>query len=287
MLAPLAGILVDGLAYAMFLFISTAGLSLTMGLMGFVNLAHGAFAMAGGYVALIAMRELGLSFPAALAVTFVAVAAASILLERTLYARLYRAGELDQALFSIGLAFMAVAAASYLFGPSPQQFPLPGYLAGHIDIGLRMVPAYRAALIVTGFLLAIALWYGMERTLLGAKIRATESNRQAAQALGINVGLLFTFVFALGSGLAALGGALSIPLTGLTPSFALIYLVLFLLVVAVGGLGSVTGTFLAALTLGILDTAGKYFYPEASGFFIYAVALVVLLIKPTGLHGRA
>jgi branched-chain amino acid transport system permease protein len=282
----MASILVDGLAYAMFLFIVSVGLSITMGLMGFVNLAHGAFAMAGGYVTVGAMRYAGLPFPAALALAFIAIAAISVAFERLLYARLYAASELEQALLSIGLAFMAIAGASYVFGPAPQQIGLPDYLSGHIDIGLRHVPAYRAFLIGAGLLLAIALWYGIERTPFGAKIRATVDNRRMAQSVGINVDLLFTLAFAIGSGLAALGGGLSVHLTGLTPSFAMIYLVLFLLVVSVGGRGSVKGTLLAALVLGIADTAGKYFYAEAGGFFIYAAAMAVLLLRPAGLYGR-
>jgi branched-chain amino acid transport system permease protein len=286
MIGPIAGIVVDGIAYAMFLFIVSVGLSVTMGLMGFINLAHGAFAMAGGYIVLTAMRQFGVPFPAALLATFVIVGLASIVLERLLYVRLYKAGELDQVLFTIGLTFIAVASTTYLFGPAPQQFALPSYLDGHIDIGLRTIPTYRAFLIVVGLLLVAALWYGFERTTLGAKIRAAVDNRRMAQSVGINVDFLFTLTFAVGSGLAALGGGLSLQLLGLTPTFALVYLVLFLLVVAVGGLGSIKGTLAAALLLGIFDTTGKYLYAEAGGFFLYAVAMAVLLIKPAGLYGR-
>jgi branched-chain amino acid transport system permease protein len=286
MVGSIAGIVVDGIAYAMFLFIVSVGLSVTMGLMGFINLAHGAFAMAGGYVVLTAMRQFGAPFPAALLATFVIVGLGSIVLERLLYARLYKAGELDQVLFTIGLTFIAVATVTYLFGPAPQPFKLPSYLDGHIDIGLRTVPTYRAFLIVVGLLLVGVLWYGFERTTLGAKIRAAVSNRRMAESVGINVPFLFTLTFGVGSGLAALGGGLSIQLLGLTPSFALVYLVLFLLVVAVGGLGSIKGTLAAALLLGIFDTTGKYLYAEAGGFFMYALAMAVLLIKPAGLYGR-
>lgn len=286
MIGSIASILVDGLAYAMFLFIVSVGLSVTMGLMGFVNLAHGAFAMAGGYVVLTAMRYFGVPFLGALVLTFFVTATASVVFERVLYARLYKAGELDQVLLTIGLAFMAIATTTYFFGPIPQHIKLPDWLAGHIDIGLRTVPTYRAFLILIGFLLVIALWYGFERTTLGAKIRAAVDNRRMAQSVGINVDLLFTLTFAVGSGLAALGGGLSIHLLGLTPTFALVYLVLFLLVVSVGGLGSVKGTLVAALVLGIFDTTGKYLYADAGGFFIYAIAMAVLLIRPAGLYGR-
>jgi branched-chain amino acid transport system permease protein len=258
----IASILVDGLAYAMFLFIVSVGLSVTMGLMGFVNLAHGAFAMAGGYVVLTLMRQFDVPFVGALVLTFLIVGAASALFERVLYVRLYKAGELDQVLLTIGLVFMAIASATFFFGPIPQHVVLPAWLAGHIDIGFRVVPTYRAFLIVIGSLLVVVLWFAFERTIIGAKIRAAVDNRPMAQSVGINVDLLFILTFAAGSGLAALGGGLSIHLLGLSPSFALIYLVLFLLVVSIGGLGRVKGTLVAALILGIFDTVGKYVYAE-------------------------
>jgi branched-chain amino acid transport system permease protein len=279
-------ILFDGLAYAMFLFIVSVGLSVTMGLMGFVNLAHGAFAMAGGYVVLSATRSWGVPFFVALLIAFVVIGAVSIVFERTLYARLYKATELDQVLLTIGLAFMAIATFTYFYGPTPQSLHLPDYLSGQLDVGFRTFPVYRSALIVIGAALIALLWYAFERTNIGAKIRASVDNRRMAQSIGINVDRLFTLTFAVGSGLAALGGGLSIPLLGLTPSFAVIYLVFFLLVVAVGGLGSFKGTLVAAIVLGIFDTGGKYLYADAGGFFIYAVAVLILLAKPAGLYGR-
>jgi branched-chain amino acid transport system permease protein len=279
-------ILFDGLAYAMFLFIVSVGLSVTMGLMGFVNLAHGAFAMAGGYVVLTATRSWGVPFFLSLLIAFVVIGAVSVVFERGLYSRLYKATELDQVLLSIGLAFMAIATFTYIYGPIPQSIHLPDYLNGQIDVGFRTFPVYRAFLIVVGAVLIAVLWYGFERTNLGAKIRAAVDNRRMAQSIGINVDRLFTLTFALGSGLAAIGGGLSIPLLGLTPSFAVIYLVFFLLVVAVGGLGSFKGTLIAAIVLGIFDTGGKYLYADAGGFFIYAVAVLILLMKPAGLYGR-
>ena len=279
-------ILFDGLAYAMFLFIVSVGLSVTMGLMGFVNLAHGAFAMAGGYLVLSATRSWGVPFFLALVIAFIVVGAVSILFERIFYARLYKASELDQVLLTIGLAFIAIATFTYIYGPIPQSIHLPDYLGGQLDVGFRTFPVYRAFMIAVGAALIAVLWYGFERTNVGAKIRASVDNRRMAQSVGINVDRLFTLTFATGSGLAALGGGLSIQLLGLTPSFAVIYLVFFLLVVAVGGLGSFKGTLAAALVLGISDTAGKYLYADAGGFFIYAVAVLILLIKPAGLYGR-
>ena len=282
----IVSILFDGVAYAMFLFIISVGLSVTMGLMGFVNLAHGAFAMAGGYLVLTATNSWGVPFWASLAITFAVVGCASVLFERALYAKLYGAGELDQVLMTIGLALMAIATYSFFYGPLPQSIHIPQYLAGVIHFGPRGFPTYRVFLIGVGAVLIAVLWYGFERTPIGAKIRAAVDNRRMAQSVGIDVDRLFTITFAVGSGLAALGGGLAIQLLGLSPSFAIVYLVFFLLVVAVGGSGSLWGTLVAALVLGICDTAGKYLYADAGGFIIYAVAFLLLLIKPAGLYGR-
>jgi branched-chain amino acid transport system permease protein len=279
-------ILFDGLAYAMFLFIVSVGLSITMGLMGFVNLAHGAFAMAGGYLVVTLTRSLDVGFVPSLVIASVVVGAVSALFERTLYRRLYKATDLDQVLLTIGLAFMAIATYTYFYGPIPKSVPLPDWLEGDVNLGFRAFPSYRAFLIILGGALIAALWYAFERTNLGAKIRAAVDNRRMAQSVGINVDRLFTLTFAVGSGLAALGGGLAIQLFGLNPSFAVIYLVLFLVVVAVGGMGSLKGTLIAALLVGITDTAGKYLYSDAGGFFIYAIVVIVLLIRPAGLYGR-
>ncbi len=279
-------ILFDGLAYAMFLFITAVGLSVTMGLMNFVNLAHGAFAMAGGYFVVSLTQSYGVDFISSLIIASVLIGLISIRFERRLYRPLYKAGELDQVLLTIGLAFMAIAAFTFFYGPIPKSVPLPAWLQGNVDLGFRAFPRYRAFLIVLGLFLVAVLWYGFERTNIGARIRAAVDNRRMAESVGINVDLLFTVTFAIGSGLAALGGGLAIQLFGLTPYFAVLYLVLFLIVVAVGGLGSLKGTLMAALLLGIVDTAGKYLVAEAGGFFIYVITIIVLLLKPAGFYGR-
>ena len=279
-------IVFDGLAYAMILFIISVGLSVTMGLMGFVNLAHGVFAMAGGYATVAIMTQFGIGFIPALLCAGVAIGVASLALERTLYAPLYKARELDQLLLSIGLVFMASGAFTYFFGPDPVSVQLPNYLRGQIDLGVRSFPTYRVFMIAVGIAMALVLWLGLERTLLGAQIRAAVDNRPMAEAVGINVGLLFKLTFALGSGIAAIGGGLAIDILGLTPNFAIQYLVLFLIVVAVGGLGTIRGTFVAALALGVIDNAGKYLWPEGGAFFIYAVAIAILLWRPAGILGR-
>ena len=279
-------ILFDGLAYAMFLFITSVGLSVTMGLMGFVNLAHGAFAMAGGYIVVSLTRSLGIDFVPSLLIASVLIALISVPFERGLYRRLYKSTDLEQVLLTIGLAFMAIATFTYFYGPIPKSVPLPHWLEGDVNLGFRSFPSYRAFLILIGAILITILWYAFERTNIGAKIRAAVDNRRMAESVGINVDRLFTLTFALGSGLAALGGGFAIQLFGLTPYFAVLYLVLFLIVVAVGGLGSLKGTLLAALVIGIIDTGGKYMFPQAGNFFIYAITVIVLLIKPAGFYGR-
>ncbi len=284
----LTTILVFGLAYAMLLFIISVGLSITMGLMGFVNLAHGSFAMVGGYVTVTATAGWGIPFIPSLLIAFVLVGALSVIFERLLYARLYKAPELDQVLLTIGLVFVSIAAVTFVWGADPINIQIPEFLRGNVDLGFKIIPTYRAFLILTGALFAILLFYGLERTKIGAQVRAAVDNRRMAESMGINTGRLFTLVFALGSGMAAIGGGLGIQiLGGVKPTFAFEYLVLFLIVVAVGGLGNIRGTFFAALILGILEFAGRYMLPEGGAFFIYAVTLIVLLWRPQGLFGRA
>ena len=285
-LSAAVSIVFHGLAYAMILYIVSVGLSVTMGLMGFVNLAHGVFAMAGGYITVGLMNGYDVPFFAALVVAFVAVALVSVAMERLLYARLYTAPELEQVMFTIGLIFMAIAAAKYVWGPLAQRILLPEYLRGQIDLGFRSFPTYRAFLIVTSLAMILALWLGLERTNFGAQIRAAVDNRRMAQSLGINTGRLFTLTFALGSGLAALGGGLGAEILAIHPDYAIEYLVYFLIVVAVGGLGSIRGPFVAAVLLGVGDTACKYLVPEFGAFFIYAATIGLLLWRPAGLFGK-
>jgi branched-chain amino acid transport system permease protein len=277
--------LLGGIAAGMILFIVSVGLSVTMGLMGFVNLAHGGFAMLGGYAIVLAMKHWGLGFVTALAFGFLATAAASVVLERLLYARLYRAAELDQVLFTIGLVFIMIASLTLRFGPENQPLTLPRALQGQIDLGFVQYRTYSLVLIVTGIAIVVALWLGFERTRLGAQIRAAVDNRRMAESLGINIARLFTITFALGSGMAALGGGLGAEFLGLDPQYALKYLVYFLIVVAVGGLGRVTGVFFAALLIGLLDFVLKKYLPQGGTMFIYAVTIVLLLWRPHGLFG--
>ncbi|MGB7301053.1 MAG: branched-chain amino acid ABC transporter permease, partial [Burkholderiaceae bacterium] len=202
------------------------------------------------------------------------------------YRPLYKAAELDQVMLSIGLVFMATAAFTWFFGPDPISIEVPDWLSGQSDLGFRTVPTYRLFMIVVGLILAALLWWGFEKTLIGAKVRAAVDNQDMAQAVGINVDTLFRIVFAVGSGIAALGGALAVDILGMSPGFGAQYLVLFLIVVAVGGLGTIKGTLFAALVLGIIDNAGKYLWPAGGAFFIYALTIAILLVRPHGLFGR-
>jgi len=276
-----------GVALAMVLYLISVGLSVTMGLMGFVNLAHGAFAMAGGYAMTTLMNRYGVPFGLALAAAALVGVLAGILLERLLYRRLYGGDELDQVLMTIGLVFMTVGAATYFWGPVAQPMRLPAALSGQFELGTREFPAYRTFLIGCGAILVTALWLGLERTRFGAQVRAAVDNSRMAQAIGINTPRLFAITFALGSGLAALGGALGADLLAILPGYALDNLVYFLIVVAVGGLGSIRGPFVAAVLVGTADTAFKYVAPELGAFFIYALTMGLLLWRPRGLFGRA
>jgi branched-chain amino acid transport system permease protein len=285
-LDALISILFHGIAFAMVLYIVSVGLSLTMGLMGFVNLAHGAFAMVGGYIAVTLMNTHHVSFGVALLAAFAAVAVVSAILERTLYTKLYGAGELEQVLFTIGLIFMASAVVRKLFGPVPLPMHPPAMLSGELDLGFRTVPMYRTFLISVSCLLIFSLWLSIEKTNFGARLRASVDNRRMAESVGIDTSLLFTVTFALGSGLAALGGGLGADILAIYPGYAIEYLVYFLMVVSVGGLGSIRGPFVAALLLGIGDTACKYLVPEFGAFFIYAAMIGLLMWRPAGLFGR-
>jgi branched-chain amino acid transport system permease protein len=286
MIGNFIGVLFDGIAYGSLLFLISVGLSVTMGMMNFINLAHGAFAMVGGYVCVILLQKLGMPFLATLPLAFIAAAVVGLVLERTLYRQLYQATHLDQVLFSIGLTFMAVAGATFLFGPTQQPVNLPDWLRGQVHVLGLDLGSYRLFLIGVVVLVTLGLYFLIERTRFGAQIRASVDNQTAAAGLGINVSRVFSLTFALGSGLAGLGGGLGIDVLGLDPSFPVKYMVYFLLVVAVGGAGSIKGPLIAALILGVFDVAGKYYVPEVGAFVIYTLMVVLLILFPFGLVRR-
>jgi branched-chain amino acid transport system permease protein len=280
------GVLFDGIAYGSLLFLVSLGLSVTMGLMNFVNLAHGAFAMAGGYVCVVAMTRFGVPFLAALPMAFAVTAVIGAILERTLYRRLYSATHLDQVLFSIGLTFVSVASATYFFGPSQQPMRLPEMLRGQVHLAGIDFGIYRIFLVAVVAALASLLGFLVARTRFGAQVRAAVDDPVAARGLGIDVDRVFSVAFALGSGLAGLGGALGIEVLGLDSSFPLKFMVYFLLVVVVGGAGTLRGPLAAALLLGVLDVAGKYYVPQVGAFVIYFAMVALLVAFPAGLFGR-
>jgi branched-chain amino acid transport system permease protein len=286
MLPPILGVLFDGLAYGMLLFLLSVGQSVTLGMMNFINLAHCSFAMLGGYVTVALMNRYGVPFFATLPCAFIAAAVVSVAFEQTFFRRLYRAGELDQVLLTIGIVFISVAVAAYFFGTDQQPLQLPAYLRTSLTfMGLRFA-VYRLILLGLALLITIALVVGIEYTRFGARVRAAVDNERMARGLGIDVDRTFAITFALGSGLAGLGGALAIEIIGLDPSFALTYLIYVLIVVSVGGLGSITGSFTAAIVLGISDVAGKYYIPQLGAFLIYLVMITLLMWRPLGLLGR-
>ena len=283
--SSLVSVLFHGIAYGMILYVISVGLSVTMGLMGFVNLAHGVFAMAGGLLLSTAMAKYAVPFPLALLLAFVVVALGSVVLERLLYSKLYSAGELAQVLFTMGLIFISIAIARQLYGTQAAPVFLPDYLKGQINILGRDFPAFRVVLIFISAIIVVTLWFGVERTRWGAMVRAAVDNRDMAQSVGINTNRLFMVTFALGSGLAGLGGALGSDILPVQSTYPLENLVYFMIVVAVGGLGSLSGPFIAALMIGIADTATKYWFPELGAFLIYAATIGLLLWRPQGLFG--
>lgn len=283
---PVFGVLFDGLAYGMLLFLLSVGLSVTLGMMNFVNLAHCSFAMLGGYVTVTLMNALGWPFLATLPAAFAAGAAANVVLERVFFRRFYRASDLEQCLLTIGIVFVSIAAAAYIYGTDQQPLQLPSYLRGSFVVAGLNFAAYRLFLIGVALCITIALIAGIEATRFGAQVRAAVNNQRMARGLGINVDVLFAVTFALGSGLAGLGGALAVAMVGLDPSFALTYLIYVLIVVSVGGLGSIAGSFAAAMVLGVSDIAGKYYVPALGSVLIYLVMIVLLMWRPLGLFGR-
>jgi branched-chain amino acid transport system permease protein len=275
-------ILLDGLAYGMVLFIISVGLTVTMGLMRVINLAHGAFAMIGGYAA-AALIKSGTSFPVALAAATLGVAALGALAELLLYRPVYRKGELSQSLMTFGLTFVVIAALTTTFGPGVRTIPIPSALEGMTNLGFRGYPTYRLFLIAVGLALMGLLWALIDGTLFGARLRAAVDNPRMCQAVGVNVRLLFTVTFALGCGLAAFGAVAGAQLMPLDSYYALRYLVLFLVVVGVGGLGNFRGSFVAAVGLGVVDTFSKYLVPSAAPYVFYGLVVALLLWRPDGL----
>jgi len=280
-------LLFDGIAYGMLLFVLAVGLAVTLGLMNFINLAHGAFAMAGGYITVLAMNRLGVPFLVCLPLAFLGAALLGALLEPLLYRRMYAKPHLDQVLFSIGLVFIAVTSVDYFVGSMQQNIQVPAWLQGRFDISWVGIGKYRLFIIVVCAALTLALQWVLGRTRFGSQLRASVDDRRVAGGLGLNVNRIFLLTFAVGSGLAGLGGALGAEVLGLDPSFPLKFMIYFLIVCSVGGTTTITGPLLAALLLGIADVMGKYYAPKLGAFIVYTLMIVILLLRPQGLFVRA
>ena len=270
----------------MLLFLLSVGQSVTLGMMNFINLAHCSFAMLGGYITATLMNRYGWPFFATLPCAFIAAALVSVVFERTLFRRLYRAGELDQVLLTIGIVFISVAVAAYIFSTDQQPLQLPSYLRSSLTfMGIRFA-VYRLILIGLAMAITLALVLGIEYTDSAPRC-ARPSTTNAWLADSASTSAAFSpITFALGSGLAGLGGALAIEIVGLDPSFAFTYLIYVLIVVSVGGLGSISGSFAAAIVLGISDVAGKYYIPQLGAFLLYLVMISLLMWRPLGLLGK-
>ncbi|MFB9262652.1 branched-chain amino acid ABC transporter permease [Bradyrhizobium erythrophlei] len=279
---------VDAVAYGMVLFTISIGLSVMMGLMRVVNLAHGAFAMIGGYLASYALRGMGMSYPVAIVAAIAGTILISAPLEFLLYRRIYRKSDaLTQLLMTIGIAFFIIGVANFIFGPTLKPIPLPASLSGPLDIGFRMLPTHRVFVIGCGGTVALALWYLLERTEFGVRLRAAVDDNDMAEALGIRTELIYSATFALAVGLGAFGGVIGAELLPIEPFYALRYMVVFLVVVSVGGAGSIFGAMSASLLLGLADTTGKYLAPEFGEFFFYLAVILIVFLFPNGLFGRA
>ena len=280
-------LLFDGIAYGMLLFVLAVGLAVTLGLMNFINLAHGAFAMAGGYITVLLMGRLGVPFVATLPIAFLGAALLGALCERTLYRPMYAKPHLDQVLFSLGLVFMSVAAIDYFVGSQQQIIQLPEWLQGRFDIEAVGIGKYRLFIIVVCAALTVALQWVLTRTRFGSRLRASVDDPRVARGMGLDVNRIFLFTFAVGSGLAGLGGAMGAEVLGLDPTFPLKFMIYFLIVVSVGGTTTITGPLLASLLLGIADVAGKYYVPKLGSFIVYSLMIAILVVRPQGLFARA
>lgn len=282
----LLNILIDGLAYGMVLFVIAVGLSVTLGLMRFVNLSHGAFAMVGGYCAALLTREAQWSFWLAVPAAVLATALLGGLLEALVLRHLYRRKELEQVLFTIGLSFVLIATTNALVGPQVQMIPLPPLLSGSVDLGFRTLPAQRLLVIGAGCALAALAAWTVSCTRFGIWLRAAVDHSGTASSLGIPIRTVQCASFAAGAALAGLGGILGAELMPLEPYYALKYLVLVLVVVSVGGMGSITGSLLAAVLLGVIETASKYLASDWGSLFFFVAMALLLAWRPNGLLKR-
>jgi branched-chain amino acid transport system permease protein len=284
----LLSLLIDSVAFGMVLFIISVGLSVTMGLMRVINLAHGAFAMVGGYLASYITLSLGAPYIVALAAAVIGTVLVAIPLEFLLYRRLYGGSDpLQQVLMTIGITFFMIGVANWIFGPTLKTIALPSALAGATDLGFRAIPTHRLFVVACGVAVAILLHLLLDGTAFGIKLRATVDNARMAASLGLKTQRIYALAFALSAALAAFGGVVGAEILPVEPYYALRYMVTFLVVVSVGGSGSINRALLAALFLGFVDTCGRYFAPAYGEFFFYLAVIVAVLASNSGGLRRA
>ena len=274
--------LVNGSFYAML----SLGLAVIFGLLGIVNFAHGALYMMGAYAAWFSLEKFGLGFWAALVIAPLVVGALGVLVERTMLKQLYKIDPIYGLLLTFGLALIAEGIFRDQFGVSGQQYPVPEALQGATNLGFMVLPNYRAFVIVASLVICLGTWFVIERTRLGATLRAGTENPALVQAFGINVPLMVMLTYGAGAGLAALAGVLAAPVIQITPLMGSNLIIVVFAVVVIGGMGSILGSILTGLALGLIEGLTKVFYPEASSIVVFVIMAIVLVIRPAGLFGK-
>ena len=274
--------LVNGSFYAML----SLGLAVIFGLLGIVNFAHGALYMMGAYVAWFSLEKFGIGFWGALLIAPLLVGALGVLVERTLLKRLYNIDPIYGLLLTFGLALIAEGIFRDQFGVSGQQYPVPESLQGATNLGFMVLPNYRAFVIVASLVICLSTWYTIERTRLGAYLRAGTENPKLVQAFGINVPVMVMLTYGAGAGLAAMAGVLAAPVIQITPLMGANLIIVVFAVVVIGGMGSILGSIITGLVLGLIEGLTKVFYPEASSIVVFVIMAIVLMIRPAGLFGK-
>ena len=274
--------LVNGSFYAML----SLGLAVIFGLLGIVNFAHGALYMMGAYVAWLGLEKFGLNFWATLLIAPVVVGALGVAVERTMLKQLYKIDPIYGLLLTFGLALIAEGIFRDQFGVSGQQYPVPESLQGATNLGFMVLPNYRGFVIGASLLICLGTWYVIERTRLGAYLRAGTENPALVQAFGINVPLMVMLTYGAGAGLAAVAGVLAAPVIQITPLMGSNLIIIVFAVVVIGGMGSILGSILTGLALGLIEGLTKVFYPEASSIVVFVIMAIVLMIRPAGLFGK-
>jgi branched-chain amino acid transport system permease protein len=274
--------LVNGSFYAML----SLGLAVIFGLLGIVNFAHGALYMIGAYVAWLSLEKLGLNYWAALLLAPLVVGAMGAVIERTLLKPLYRVDPIYSLLLTFGLALIAEGVFRDQFGVSGQQYPVPELLQGATNLGFMVLPNYRAWVVFASLGVCLATWFVIEKTRLGATLRAGTENPALVQAFGINVPLMVTLTYAGGAALAAIAGVLAAPVIQITPLMGSNLIIVVFAVVVIGGMGSILGSILTGVMLGLVEGLTKVFYPEASNIVVFVIMAIVLMVRPAGLFGK-